>query len=45
MKITFSFPGLTLLENDRICTFHVILWEDMDPLESQIFAAFLYFFP
>ena len=43
--LNFPFPGFTLLENDRICPFYVNLCEDMDPLESRIYYAFLIFFP
>ena len=44
MNQNFPFPGFVLLENNQICTFYVNLWEDMGPLESQIFAAFLKFY-
>ena len=42
VNLNFPFPGFVLLENNQICTFYVNLWEDMSPLESQIFAVFLF---
>ena len=45
ISLNLTFSGFTLLENDQICTFYGILWEDMGPLESLTFAAFFHFFP
>ena len=35
------FRALFCLKTTRFVLFYVNLWEDMGPLESQIFAAFL----
>ena len=42
ISLNFTFPGFTLLENDQKCTFYVILWDDMDPLEIRQAAANFY---
>ena len=39
------FPGFVLFENNQICNFYVILWKNMGPVESRIFAAFFIFLP
>ena len=38
------FRSLFCLKTTRFVLFYVNLWEDMGPLESQIFAAFLKFY-
>ena len=45
ISLNFMFPGFTLLENDQKCTFYVILWDYVGPLEIRTAAAKKFFFP
>ena len=45
ISLDFTFPGFTLLENDQKCTFYVILWDYMGPLEIRQGAANKFFLP
>ena len=44
ISINFPSSGFTLLEDNQICTFYVILWEDVDFSEKTLTSCIFLFF-